>query len=368
MNKKIVFLLSDINEGGAQKVIIALANYIAEHQSDYDVFLITIIHKGVYSHLLSPKVTRISILDNENKRLNKFRAIPQVIREFQKINPDTVISSLNIANIINAVCSFFVSYQVIMREGNTPSQFFKHAGIKKRIIAFLTQMAIKKSDYYICPSIGVGDDVIRYYKTSAEKVRVIENPLNFEEIEDLARRPLSLPTEIKGEFILAVGRLIHAKGFDVLILAMNEVLKEKKIDLIILGSGELKEKLIKQAKELGIQKHIHFLGFVKNPYPFYLKTKLFVLSSRWEGSPNVLLHALSLEVPIVSTRCPSGPSEVIKNQNLLVEVDNHLKLAQAILRQLNSTEREDANSIKKKHSIEIVVSKWMDIIGKRRSA
>jgi glycosyltransferase involved in cell wall biosynthesis len=102
--------------------------------------------------------------------------------------------------------------------------------------------------------------------------------------------------------------------------------------LIILGEGEDRKALQKQIDSLGMSNQISLPGFVDNPYSFMKKSSLFVLSSRFEGSPNVLVEAMACGTPVVSTDCPSGPKQILKDGKfgLLVPVDDYKKLSDAM--------------------------------------
>nr|WP_241878977.1 glycosyltransferase [Psychrobacter sp. PraFG1]UNK05619.1 glycosyltransferase [Psychrobacter sp. PraFG1] len=139
--------------------------------------------------------------------------------------------------------------------------------------------------------------------------------------------------------VLAVGRLTHQKDFATLIHAFKKVLKNKACNLIILGEGELRCELEKLIKDLNLQDNVQLPGFVNNPYAWMSKADLFVLSSIYEGFGNVLVEAMACGTPVVSTDCPSGPSEILENGRWgsLVPTNDPDSLAEAILKALNNT-------------------------------
>ncbi len=111
--------------------------------------------------------------------------------------------------------------------------------------------------------------------------------------------------------VLGVGRLTEQKDFPTLLRAFAEVATRRDARLIILGEGQLRETLLEQAQQLGIADKVAFPGFTDNPWAWMHRAAVFVLSSRWEGSPNTLTEALALGTPVVSTDCPSGPRELL---------------------------------------------------------
>jgi glycosyltransferase involved in cell wall biosynthesis len=133
-----------------------------------------------------------------------------------------------------------------------------------------------------------------------------------------------------------VGRLTEAKDFGTLIKAFAEVLKVKDCRLVILGEGEKRRELESLIESLNLVNKISMPGFVDNPYKYMRQASVFVLSSKWEGLPNVLIEAMACGTPLVATDCPSGPNEILQNgeYGLLVSVGDKDKMAEAILQQL----------------------------------
>jgi glycosyltransferase involved in cell wall biosynthesis len=136
--------------------------------------------------------------------------------------------------------------------------------------------------------------------------------------------------------VLGVGRLSKQKDFPTLVRAFRLVRDAQIARLVILGEGEDRESLSMLIRSLGLENDIDLPGFVENPFAFMSKASVFVLSSTWEGLPNVLIQALAAGAPIVSTDCPSGPREILKDglYGELVPVGDHVSMAHAILRQL----------------------------------
>jgi glycosyltransferase involved in cell wall biosynthesis len=132
--------------------------------------------------------------------------------------------------------------------------------------------------------------------------------------------------------VLGVGRLTAQKAFSVLIEAFARVRKSQPARLLILGEGEERPMLEALIRQLGLEQDVDLPGFVSNPYPYMAHAALFVLSSRWEGLPTVLVEAMSLRTPVIATDCPSGPREILGDGQYghLVPVDDPCALAMAI--------------------------------------
>ena len=138
--------------------------------------------------------------------------------------------------------------------------------------------------------------------------------------------------------VLGIGRLTRQKGFDVLLSAFARLRQHHSARLVILGDGPDRRDLLSQASHHGIRDDVAFLGFVPNPYPHLARSALFVLSSRWEGSPNVLTEAMALGTPVVATDCESGPREILEGgrHGPLVPVDDVEALAVAMAQVLDN--------------------------------
>ena len=152
------------------------------------------------------------------------------------------------------------------------------------------------------------------------------------ELYVLANQPIEHPWFLnkKIPIILAVGRLTKAKDYPTLLRAFALISKKKKVRLVILGEGEERKSLKNLVRGLDISENIAFLGFQKNPYKYMQKANIFVLSSKREGFPNVLVEAMACGVSVVSTDCQSGPNEIIKNgeNGVLVPVGDEKTLAE----------------------------------------
>jgi glycosyltransferase involved in cell wall biosynthesis len=154
-------------------------------------------------------------------------------------------------------------------------------------------------------------------------------------IKKLAQEELRDPTFSPNiPVIISVGHLRAEKDFPTLLKAFSIVRKNVPSRLAILGNGEEKTRIEKSIKELSLKDNVYLAGFQENPYKFIKRSAILALSSLYEGFPNVLLEAMALGIPVVSTNCPSGPAQIITDgeNGLLVPVrDEHL-LAKAILR------------------------------------
>jgi glycosyltransferase involved in cell wall biosynthesis len=164
--------------------------------------------------------------------------------------------------------------------------------------------------------------------------------------------------------ILGVGRLVAQKAFDVLIEAFAHVRRSQPARLLILGEGEERPMLEALVRQLGLEGDIELPGFVANPYPYMAHAELFVLSSRWEGLPTVLVEAMFLRTPVIATDCPSGPREILRNglYGQLVPVGDPDAVALAIQNSLANHKTSPHEESWKPFELDFVTDQYLSIL------
>ena len=199
------------------------------------------------------------------------------------------------------------------------------------------------ADAIVAVSEGVAADTVNNARISADKVHVVRNPVITPDLYEQANA--SLPASAVSDWLtnrtqpvaLAAGRLTRQKDFMTLLQAVKQVNQTTPLRLIILGEGRQREALEQSIAASGLQQQVALPGFQANPYAWIQRADVFVLSSRWEGSPNVLTEAAALGVPVVATDCPSGPRELLQDgyYGPLVPMGNAQAMADAIIEVLN---------------------------------
>ena len=201
------------------------------------------------------------------------------------------------------------------------------------------------ADRIVAVSDGVADSLVRHLGTEREQVERIYNPALRPEIAALAREAPGHPWLSDGgpPVILAAGRLTRVKDFPVLLRACRRVFRHRRARLVILGDGPARRSLERQLHRAGMADRVALPGWQANPFAFMSRAAVFVLSSRREGLPNVLIEALACGCPCVSTDCRYGPAEVLDNGRLgeLVPVGDDIALAAAIERALDAPPERD---------------------------
>jgi glycosyltransferase involved in cell wall biosynthesis len=338
LDKKIVLILPNLRGGGAEKVMITLANDWVKRK--IQVFFIVGKFEGEFSGLLSSKVTLIDL------QVTKFsKAIPKIALELKKIQPDVVLSTLIYCNAISvaAVKWSGIKTKLFLREATTPS---KDTANKSFIFNILIKLFYRFADGYIAVSEGVKKDMEVFYRLSKKRIYTINNPIISEEIFALAKEEIQHNFFSSGyPVITTLGKVSEAKDYNTLIEAFrlaNQVIPAK---LLILGSTDsdiqLYKTLLLKIKSYNLERDIDFCGFQSNPFSFLAKSDLFVLSSAYEGSPGALVQAMALNGNLISTDCQSGPKEILQNgkRGQLVPVKDPVALADAIVKALQGSKK-----------------------------
>jgi glycosyltransferase involved in cell wall biosynthesis len=327
---KISFFLPSLHGGGAERVVVNLIKEFAKKGISVDLVLANA--KGPYLREI-PK--EVKIFDLKSRRVHF--ALPKLVRYFKKEKPEIFVSSLSHANIVSIIAKKIArsKTKLFLREDTTLSlAYYNSKSFKTKIMPFLMKLLYPYSDLVIAVSKGIKDDLEKFAKLPENKIKVIYNPIITQDLFIKAKEPVDHPwfAPDSPPVILGVGRLTKAKDFPTLLKAFALVRKEIDSRLVILGEGDDRKSLEKLSKDLDIEEYLWMPGFVDNPYKYMSKASVFVLSSIYEGLPTVLVEALALSCPVVSTDCPSGPDEILENGKYgkLVPVGDHIAMAQAI--------------------------------------
>jgi glycosyltransferase involved in cell wall biosynthesis len=324
---KIAFVIPDLTQGGAEKVFATLLRLWDTSQDE--VFLVVLRRQGIYFDLLPPG---LRILDLGVKRLS--RGVVPLIRALRTEAPDVVFSTQAHVNaLLGLLRGFLPGVLFVGRETSIPSL----ARRQKKLAAWkeaLYRWSYRRLDAVVCPSKVVAAELAQDYRLRADQLPVIPNPLDLEAIEAGAQAVLPESFFKKGQgqvLLVAAGRLEKVKGFDLLIQSLALLPKEYR--LVILGEGRERPFLQELINKLGLEASVALPGVTSNPFPVLASAEVFVLSSRYEGFPNVVLEALALGVPTAAFRCPGGVSEILEDgvTGVFAEQASPESLAQAVL-------------------------------------
>ena len=197
-----------------------------------------------------------------------------------------------------------------------------------------------------------------------KRIHVINNPVDAEKLFELAQATNFDTWRPRVPYVVSIGRLVEQKDHRALIRAYAQCRLKESHRLVIVGDGELRPQLVELSQAVGVASQIDWTGTMKNPYGVLSQASLLVLSSRWEGYPNVLLEALALGVPVVATDCPAGPRELLADGRYgrLVPVNDSDALAQAMDAELKEPSG-NCSEVISAHKVELVARKYLALMG-----
>ena len=333
--KRILFVTKNMEFGGAQKKIVDLANGLCEKGFEIAILVFDKKDKkGVRIKDLTPKIQIITPPPYRNHPVISLRrGIHETVKAVRQWKPDIVYSNLWNTNPFAVTAGRLFGARIVLEV--SCSEAHELAGKRYKAFAkFYRKIVFGLADAVIAVSEGVGREVRHIYKVT--HVQTVYNCIDIENVIERSKAQEDVPHEyLRGNLpvLVAVGRMHKQKGYPYLLEAFRIVNETTEARLIIVGGGNLKEELHRTAKSLGIEDKTAMVGETE-PYAYMRHGDIFVLSSLWEGLPLVLLEAISLGMPVVSTDCNYGPNEVIEHEKsgLLVPVADPPKLASAILR------------------------------------
>jgi len=303
----IAFLLPNLRNGGAETVMVRVANSLAER--GHRIFLILVSEEGELLNVVSDAVERINL----NKRRVRY-ALPGIVMALRARRPDAAIATLGRMNILLGIARPLLpkNLRIVAREANTPSVDLRSGG-HSAATRILYPYIYRQFDKIICLSDSMVEDIRTTLRVPADRLVRIYNPTP-ELLPERAQRFHLEYLRKNTRVIVACGRLSRSKGFDILLKAFAEVKKQYgDVQLLILGDGEMKESLLKLSRILQIESSVSFCGFREDRLEFFAHADVVVSASRWEGLPNVLIEALSRGVPVIATDCPGGTREIVAN-------------------------------------------------------
>lgn len=356
-NNKLHAFIFDLGKGGAQGVFVTLVNYLTQCGYDIEVVVQTL-NNEVHLNKIDKRIKIYNLNEPSAKKV-----LPKLCKYFK----DEEVEKAIVFNPELAVNIYFVkrflrcNTVIVARNINTLSVEFKNTSslFRKYITKHLIKYVYKRLDYIVAQSQGMADDLINEFNVPARIVTVINNPLGEQYENELREQP-----ELnRDNYILYVGRLEKQKGLEMLISAFCN-LDNKDMKLIILGSGSLKDSILNIINTKKMKHRIEILDYTNNTIEFYKKAKLTVLTSLYEGFPNVLIESISCGTPVVSFDMPSGARDIIDDSNgILVDYLDVNKMTLAM--QEGIKKRWDYNLIKssaEKYRINVIMSQYVKLI------
>ena len=307
---RLAIFMSFSGQGGVERMVLNLLEGFTARGVEVDLLAV---RSGPDSLDKLPQGVRLIDL----KAGHTSTALPALVRYLRRERPRAMLAAKDraIRTAVIARRLAGVDTRLVGRLGTNLSASLEGRSGLQRASRYLPMRWLYPSvDSIVAVSAGVAEDIRAITGLPEDKVTVIRNPVITPRLATLAEKSVDHPWLQPGQppVILGAGRLTRQKDFPSLLRAFAEVRRQRDCRLIILGDGRGRDALLALAEELGVADDLDLPGFQPNPYAYMRRAALFVLSSAWEGSPNVLTEALALGVPSVSTDCPSGPREILE--------------------------------------------------------
>jgi len=308
----ILFVIPSLQGGGAERVMVTLLSHL-----DCRKFRLVLAVVDMRDAVFAKGVPEdVEIVDLNCSRVRY--AMPKIIRLIWSRKPEVVFSTLGHLNLGIAILRPLLPNGVryISRESIVVSMLPMAYSVPFWW-GWAYRHFYRRFDKVICQSQDMRNDLIKNFGLPAEKAVVINNPVDIEGIRHSASKLATKNfsdtdyDDVNTINLIAAGRLTKQKGFDLLIEAIA-LCNNSRLKLTLLGEGPLRNELQLLAEKKGVSRQICFAGFQNNPYPFFAQADAFVLSSRFEGFPNVVLEALACGTPVIATPAPGGVKEILE--------------------------------------------------------
>ncbi|MGQ0850066.1 MAG: glycosyltransferase [Actinomycetota bacterium] len=352
----------DLAGGGAERAAVQLAGGLADHGNRVDLVV-----AGARGPRLSEIPPTVRLVDLGAKRVAT--SVPRLVRYLRREKPQAVASVLDHANIALLLARRLAGSKtrvVVIEQNNLSLASANGSTILDRMMPRLANRFYPWADAVVGVSAGVVSDLIGLLPdVPPDRFHVIFNPIVTPELHEKASAAVDHHWFQDGQSVLvAVGRLRAQKDFPNLIEAFSRVRAERDVKLLILGEGSERAHLEELIVEKGLAGDISLPGYIDNPYAYLARARAFVLSSRWEGLPTVVVEALSCGVPVVATDCPSGPREILADGRYghLVPVGDSAALAAALRQVLNGHAIKPPVESWRPYELGAVVDRYLELM------
>jgi len=326
MKKKLIIFMPSIEDGGVEKNFFIISNYLSNKFKNTSI--ITSVnrfnHKLNNANIINPSFKFKEIY---GRRLRYFFCLLELIKLIFEYKKDVIILTFQ-ANLYSAIICKILGIKIIIRSNSSPSGWSNNI-FKK----FLYKIFLQLPNKIIVNSNDFKKELKNKFKVDS---LCIFNPLNINEIKKKSKEVINLnffKTSKSIIKIIFVGRFVEQKDPMTFLKALLLINKKMNFKALIIGRGILKNEMYNFIKENNLEKKIKLLNFQDNPYKYIAKCNLLVLSSKYEGLPNVLLEAITLNKFVISSNCPTGPREILDNGKggTLFKIGNFKQLSEKII-------------------------------------
>ena len=324
MKSKIILFMPCADLGGVEKNFFLISNFLAKNKKNVIVISISKNIKKRLNKNIKLISLNLNIWDKLTRRLKFLLGLFLLIKEIFK-NKDCLVVSFQ-ANIYCGLLSKLFGFNLIIRSNSSPEGWSKNF-----IKTFIYKIGLNAAEKVIVNSKDFKNIIKKKFNVNAI---TIYNPLNKEEIIKLSKKKIKFSFFENGYLnLINIGRLEDQKDHITLLNAVKLIKNKIKVKLLIIGNGNNQNKLNRYIEDNKLNRNVKILNNINNPFPYLLRSDLFILSSKFEGLPNVLLEAITLNKFVISTNCSTGPSEILVNGKggILIPIKNSKKMADNIV-------------------------------------
>lgn len=363
-SERIAIFVPSMAGGGAERAMLNLSRGLATR--GYKVDMVLASAEGPYLEHIPASVRLVDL-----RATRVLASLPKLVMYLRRERPAAMIASMTYTGVVALWARHLsgVRLPLIVNEQTTLSPSVGATVVRNgrdRLLPLLARRFFPWSDGVAAVSQGVKDDLVHAVGLPQSLVHVVFNPVMTPELVCDAQASCDHPWLQPGEppVLLAAGRLTVQKDFPTLLRAFALVRQSLNARLIIIGEGEDRPALESLMRELGVEEHVQLPGFVGNPFSYMAHAALFVLSSRWEGLPTVLIEAMCCGAPIVATDCPSGPREILADGRYghLVPVGDAKALASAIGIALQGQRQPPPRESWRPYELDTIVDQYISLL------
>ena len=320
--KKLIIFFPSIERGGVEKNLFIVSNFLLKKIEN--VSIITSTPREINNKKINIITNRINI-HNKSRVIKNLFCSYLLIKEILS-NKNLIIMSFQ-SNAYATLISFFFGIKIICRANASPKGWLNNPF--KR---FIYKMIMELSSKII---VNSREMQLEFKRDLNLKSFLIYNPLDKKNIIANSRKKskINFYNKKKHLKIINIGRFTDQKDQITLLKALVLLKDKLKFQLILLGQGSKKKELKNFIENNDLNKNVRIIDYIKNPYPILKKSDLLILTSKYEGLPNVLLEAITLKKLVISSDCPTGPKEILQNGKggILFKTGNYFDLYKKIL-------------------------------------
>ena len=323
MQKKLIIFIPSIEGGGVEKNLFIISNYLKDKINNISVISVSNKFKNKFNYKIKFISPKADFWNSIGRRKKFFVGLFLLFFEILK-DRNTLVFSFQ-GNVYCTLLCKLLGIKVIVRSNSAPDGWSQN-----RFKYLIFKYVLGSADKVIVNSLEFKKKFKTKFKIHAE---CIYNPLNKKEIIRKSKIKSKIKFDKKKLKLINVGRYTDQKDQLTLLKAVNRIKEKINLNLLLVGSGVEKENLNKYINENNLSKQVKLINFQNNPFNLIKSSDVFILTSLYEGLPNVLLESQVLKKFIISSDCPTGPKEILLNgkAGLLFNIGNHTELSNLIL-------------------------------------